>query len=104
MIEAIIEKALSPAILKNANQIISSVSDCVETNMTRDEMSKFINMQLSDPAVWGIESQAADGKGSSASCYSSGSQKLYVMIPDEAVVAECSQKMHEVIDGPESAE
>lgn len=104
VIEAIIEKALSPAILKNANQIISSVSDCVETNMTRDEMSKFINMQLSDPAVWGIESQAADGKGSSASCYSSGSQKLYVMIPDEAVVAECSQKMHEVIDGPESAE
>lgn len=104
VIEAIIEKALSPAILKNANQIISSVSDCVETNMTRDEMSKFINMQLSDPAVWEIESQAADGKGSSASCYSSGSQKLYVMIPDEAVVAECSQNMHDVIDGSESAE
>jgi len=98
VIEAILHKAMSPAILTNASEIIASVSDCVETNMTRDEMTKFINMQLSDPAVWDIESQAADGKGSSASCYSSGSQKLYVMIPNDAVVAECSRKMHEVLD------
>jgi len=93
---------MSPAILRNANQIIASVSDCVETNMTRDEMAKFINMQLEDAAVWDIESQAADGSGSSASCYSSGSQQLYVMIPNEAVVAACSQKMHEVLEAVET--
>ena len=97
VIEAIIEKAMSPAILKSANEIIASVSDCVETNMTRDEMAEFINMQLDDPAVWSVESQAADGTGSSASCYSSGSQKLYVMIPDETIVAECSQKMQDIL-------
>ena len=97
VIEAIINKAMSPAILTKASQIIASVSDCVETNMTREEMSEFINMQLNDPAMWDIESQAADGKGSSASCYSSGSQKLYVMIPDETVVANVSQKMHDLL-------
>ena len=97
VIEAILHKAMSPAILKNANQIIASVSDCVETNMTRNEMTEFINMQLSDPAMWDIESQAADGTGSSAACYSSGSQQLYVMIPDEAVVSAASQKMQDIL-------
>lgn len=102
VIEAVIKKAMSPAILQNANQIIASLSDCVETNMSSSEMAKFINMQLEDPAVWEIESQAADGRGTSASCYSAGSQKLYVMIPDETVVAECSQKMQEILN-PETA-
>lgn len=97
VIEAILHKAMSPAILKNANQIIASVSDCVETNMTRNEMAEFINMQLSDPEMWDIESQAADGTGSSAACYSSGSQQLYVMIPDEAVVSAASQKMQDIL-------
>jgi len=104
VIEAIIEKAMSPELLKNANEIIASVSDCVETNMTRDEMAKFINMQLEDPAIWAIESQAADGRGSSASCYSSGRQQLYVMIPDEAVVAECIHKMQDVIAATDISE
>lgn len=101
VIEAILEKAMSPAILTNANQIIASVSDCIETNMTRDEMAKFINMQLNDSAFWNIESQAADGQGSTASCYSSGSQQLYVMIPDETVMANAKQKMQDVLTATE---
>lgn len=104
VIEAILNKMMSPAMLRNANQIIESVSHCVETNMLRDEMTELINMQLDDPAVWDIESQAADGKGSSAACYSSGSQKLYVMIPDDMIVEECKQKIQAVIDPAASTE
>ena len=70
---------MSPAILTNANQIIASVSDSVETNMTQQDMAKFINMQLSDGASWTIESVAATGTGDTQACYSSGSQPLYVM-------------------------
>ena len=46
VLTAILQKAMSPAILTNANQIIASVSDSVETNMTQEDMAKFINMQL----------------------------------------------------------
>jgi len=98
VIEGILAKAMSPAVLKNANEIIASVSDCVETNMTKKEMTEFISMQLSDSANWNIESLAADGSGSSQSCYSSGSQKLYVMIPDETVVEDIRQRMQEVLE------
>ena len=99
VLTAILQKAMSPALLANASEIITSVSDCVETNMTRTEMAKFINMQLSDAASWEIESTAATGTGDSQACYSSGPQLLYVMWPDEASVAEISEKMQQVLSG-----
>ena len=95
---AILQKAMSPALLTNASELITSVSDCVETNMTRTEMAKFINMQLSQGASWSIESVAATGTGDSQACYSSGSQLLYVMWPDEAAVADISEKMQQVLN------
>lgn len=97
VLTAILNKAMSPAILKNANEIIAKVGSSVETNMTDKEMAKFINMQLSDNAAWSIESVAASGSGDMLPCYSSGSQPLYVMHPDMAVVGEISNKMQEVL-------
>ena len=99
VLAAILQKAMSPALLMNANELISSVSDCVETNMTRDEMAHFISLQLSERADWQIESTAAVGTGDKQSCYSSGSQLLYVMWPDEDSVAEISEKMKQVMAG-----
>lgn len=90
---------MSPSILTSANEILASVSDCVETNMTREEMAKFINMQLADGASWNISSEAATGSGDKQACYSSGSQKLYVMHPNEVVVADLSGKMQRVLTG-----
>lgn len=99
VLTAILQKAMSPAILTNANQIIASVSDSVETNMTQEDMAKFINMQLSDGASWSIESQAATGTGDNQACFSSGSQLLYVMWPDDTVVASLSSKMQQILSG-----
>lgn len=97
VLTAIIHKAMTPAILKNANELIAGVSDCVETNMTRDEMTKFINKQLTEGESWNIESQAASGTGDTQACYSSGSQLLYVMWPDEIVVSDVSKKIKKVM-------
>lgn len=99
VLTAILQKAMSPAILISANQILSQVSDCVETNMTQDEMAKFINMQLSDGAGWTIESTAATGTGDNQACFSSGSQLLYVMWPDEAIVGDISRRMDQGLSG-----
>lgn len=99
VLTAILEKAMSPSILASASQLITSVSDSVETNMTRTEMTQFINQQLADGAEWNIESVAATGTGDEQACYSSGTQLLYVMWPNEDSVAEISAKMQEVISG-----
>lgn len=97
VLTAILKKAMSPAILTNANEILTNVSDSVETNMTSDEMAQFISMQLADGSSWSIESTAATGTGDKQACYSSGSQQLYVMWPDENSIAEISAKMQEFL-------
>ena len=52
VLTGILQKAMSPALLVNASEIITSVSDSVETNMTRAEMATFISRQLSDGSSW----------------------------------------------------
>ena len=99
VLTAILNKAMSPAILSNASALIADVSDSVQTNMTQEEMAKFIKMQLNDGASWTIESQSASGNGDTQACYSSGDQPLYVMWPDEAVVQSISAKMNEILNG-----
>lgn len=99
VLTAILNKAMSPAILSNASALIADVSDSVQTNMTQEEMAKFIKMQLNDGASWNIESVAASGTGDTQACYSSGDQPLYVMWPDEAVVQSISAKMNEILNG-----
>lgn len=99
VLTAILNKAMSPAILSNASALIADVSDSVQTNMTQEEMAKFIKMQLNAGASWSIESVAASGNGDTQACYSSGDQPLYVMWPDEAVVQSISAKMNEILSG-----
>lgn len=97
VLTAILKKAMSPALLTNAGQLLDSVSDSVETNMTSDEMAGLINMQLADGSEWTVESEAATGTGDTQTCYSSGSAQLYVMHPDEASVADISEKIASVM-------
>ncbi len=96
ILKGILDRIMFPDILFQANDILNNVADCVETNMTRDEMAKFINMQLSERAAWEIETTAATGSGDKQACFSSGSQLLYVMWPDEAVVSDISRRMKKV--------
>ena len=97
VLTAILNKAMSPAILKNATGILAKVSDSVETNMTDKEMAKFISMQLADNATWSIESVAATGSGDMLPCFSSGSQPLYVMHPDYDSVSVIADKMKAIL-------
>lgn len=98
VLTAILNKAMSPAILKNATGILAKVRDSVETNMTDKEMAKFINMQLADNASWSIESIAATGSGDMLPCFSSGSQPLYVMHPDLSSVSAIAEKMKAILN------
>ena len=76
--------------------MIAGVSDSVQTNMTSEEISKFISNQIADPTDWDIESQAVDGTGDTQACFSSGSQLLYVMWPDETAVQNAAKKIKAV--------
>ena len=65
--------------------------------MTETEITKLINMQLSDNKKWEIESIASTGTGDRQPCFSSGSQLLYVMWPDENSILENSKRIQQVL-------
>lgn len=99
VITAMIQKAISPAILAGANELLDSVSGNVDTNMSTEQIQSLIRSQLANPAPWMIKSVAAVGTGSQQYCYSSGSTLLYVCIPDYDCVEEIAILIDEVEEG-----
>lgn len=93
ILTAMIQKACTPAILKNAGAVVEGVSDSVQTNMTSDEIAEFINAQIEDPTGWEINSQAVGGTGDTQTCFSSGNELLYVMWPDETSVKNAADQI-----------
>lgn len=99
VITGIIQKMISPTMIVKASSILDSVGGNVDTNMSTDQMRDLIKQQLRDNADWQIASVAAEGEGKRDVCYSSGSQMLYVTVPDEDSVAEISALIQGVMNG-----
>lgn len=99
VITAIIKKMMSPAMLRGATDIIDSVSDGIDTNLTSEQIQSLIKTQLRTNASWNIYSVAATGTGGTDVCYSSGSQELYVTYPDSTSVDEISNLIKKVESG-----
>ena len=87
VIDAMLNKIKSPALLMGFTKILDAVADSFVTSLSTNQISALVRMQLSDFAEWNIERYTVTGtSGSSTKCYSAKGQKLYVMKPDEASV------------------
>lgn len=96
VLKAIIEKITSsPVILTSYTQLMNTVGEEIQTNMTDKDISSLVKMQLEDIGGWKIESISIEGKGTYSSTYSMGSRQLYVAIPDDTSV----EKAKEAING-----
>ena len=109
LITAMIKKMVSPSMIVKAADILDEAADSVETNMSMKQIRALIKQQLSDHSDWQIYSMAADGIGGQEMCYSTGSQYLYVTIPNEDTVAEIADMINkveagEMIEGSETAD
>lgn len=95
VLAAMIDKAISPAIIKNYSSILNAVSDSVMTNMSSEDIQKLIQMQLNDMSPWEIEQISVIGTGSkSTNCYSAPGYNLYVMEPNYESVQIASDKIN----------
>ena len=92
VIDAMLNKIKSPALLMGFTKILDAVADSFVTSLSTNQISALVRMQLSDFAEWNIERYTVTGtSGSSTKCYSAKGQKLYVMKPDEASVAKAKE-------------
>ena len=100
MIQAIIDKAMSPALLTGYMGLMESVSDSFVTNMPKSSVGDLMKLQLREGGSWNVVTNSVSGYVSEAYTYSDSSQLLSVMLPDEASV----QYAAELIDRCESGE
>lgn len=99
VIDGIIRKAISPAIITSYSKILNSLKDSFQTNMTDNDIQKLIKMQLNDMASWNITSYSLNGYDGYEPVYSSPNSKPYVMIPYEDTVTEAQNLIDKVIAG-----
>ena len=98
VIDAMLNKIKSPALLMGFSKIMDAASDCFVTSFSQDQISALVRMQLSDFAEWDIESYTVTGTSSSSTkCYSAKGQKLYVMKPDDSSVSKAREMLASVL-------
>lgn len=103
VIQAIIEKATSPSVLANYQDLLKAVSDNFITNISYDQISSLVQMMQKDGASWNIQSMSAtQGPGDTMQpCYSAYGEVLYVMPPDYDSVNRIREVIDQVMNGEE---
>ena len=97
VIKAVIDKALSPAILSGYADLMASVSGNFETSMPYDVIAELVRDQLDNGGSWNIVTASVTGPDAYQSTYSAG--PAYVMIPDQSTVDAAIAKINQVKNG-----
>lgn len=93
----IIQKMSDPHYAVRYSDILTAAEGSFDTSLTYDEITNFARYQLNSMRKWSVESIQVDGIGSMQPTYSMGSQKLYVMIPDQTTVTAAQAKIREYL-------
>ena len=97
MIEALINKAISPSIITSYTSLLNSLDGSFITNLKTNDITEFIKMQIKDMPNWSIENISLNGTDASDYTYSYGGTKLYVMYPDNETVINATTKINELL-------
>lgn len=99
VIKGIFNKAISPSILSAYSQILDEVTDCIQTNLSYDDITQLVKMQLSDGASWTIETDSIYVDYKYDYCYSMSGQKLCVGVMSEQSRQKVLSKINAVLNG-----
>ena len=98
VIQGMIDKATSPAILTSYMSFLDAVGDSFETDMSSSDIRALVNMQLSQGGSWTIGSVSVNGTGGTDYCYELGNY-AYVMYPDMDTVEAAVEAIQNVENG-----
>ena len=97
IIKAVVQKLASGAIITNYADILGSLEGMFVTDISMDDISKLVKMQLSDLATWNIQSYAVIGPSGEDKTYTAGYAS--VVFPDEGSVEFGTELIDRVIAG-----
>ena len=99
VIEAVANKMMSPAILRNYSSLLDQIKGNFEMSIPYDTVSELVREQLDSGTDWTFTTYSVDGTGDSQPPYSLGGLYAYVMVPDESTVSTAKDLIAQVVDG-----
>lgn len=102
MIEAILNKVMSPSVLPNFSKLLKESKTMFQTSMSKDKIISLCNMQLNDMAKWKISYANAEGSGAKKTTFSIRSTPLYVCEPNYSSVQKISKRIKKVMNETEA--
>lgn len=99
VIDAIIRKVTSSAIITKYDDILKSLKDTFQTNIVDKDILKLVRMQLDDMASWNITSYSLNGSDAMEFTYSCPHETLYVMKPNQDTITEATELINLVMKG-----
>ena len=89
---------MSPKIITNYADLLSSLKGKFVTNISDEDITKLIKMQLKNNSSWTINSVSVNGTDAMDYVYSYKKVKLYVMKPDYETVNNAKEQIKKVLD------
>lgn len=98
VIEAMMQKAMSPAILTSYAGIMSSLQDSFVTSMPSSDITSLVKLMLKDGSGWNMVKASASGTSATDYCYSLGFAAS-VVVPDEVSVEQIQTQIQALYNG-----
>jgi len=100
VLEGVLKKAMSSStILTKYTTILNAVEDCVEINMSQDDIRRLIKMQSDGMPSWDIQKQSIIGGIGSEVCYAGGmNYYASVVLQDQESIIAAVDRIVEVMD------
>lgn len=99
VITALLQKAISPAILTGYSDLLASLEGCMDTSLSSQQISSLVKMQLRDGAEWNIVSMNVTGYTSDEYCATYSDSTLSVEILDEDSVEAVKEVIAQLMAG-----
>ena len=99
VIQAVVEKCTSKAMLNNYTQVMESMEGCFQTSLTDADIKELVKEQLENPSGWEITSIDVTGTGSRQTTYSMPGRSVSVVIPDMDSVEAAKTEIQKVLNG-----
>ena len=95
VIEAIVEKLSNPTLEYDYLQLFQAVGDCVQTNISDEDIKELIQFQINNMPKWSVETTSVNGSdGKDYSYY--GGKNLYVMYPEQTSIDAAKERIRSV--------
>lgn len=98
ILEALINKAMNPNVITKYTELLNALKDKFITNITDDEITKFIKKQIKESNQWNIEGISLTGSDAFETTYTYKNTKLYVMEPNGESVLSAQEKIKKILN------